>query len=129
MKGQLMGKEFIRSVLEELNSEAGDVLASAVVSTDGLPAVAVLRRGSDADRVGGLSAALLALGQRAAGELACGRFKQVLVEGDEGCILMVRAGEDALLLVHARQNAKLGLLFHHTAAAAKRLDGVDLDTV
>lgn len=116
-----MSEQLILSILNDLNSSSFDITASALVSTDGLPIASVLQRGADADRVGGMAAALLSLGQRAVRELRCGNFKQVMVEGDDGYILMLQVGEEAVLVMTARQDAKLGMLLLSARNAVKRL--------
>ena len=44
-----------------------------------------------------MSAALLSLGARVARELDRGTLEQVLVKGDNGYVLMLQAGNDAVL--------------------------------
>ena len=66
-----------------------------------------------------MSAALLSLGDRTAKELARGGLEQVLIKGDHGYILMTHAGEDAVLTVLAKPQAKLGLIFLDVKRAAE----------
>lgn len=116
-----MSEQLIHSILNDLNSASFDITASALISTDGLPIAAVLQRGADADRVGGMSAALLALGKRAVRELRCGNFNQVAVQGDDGYILLLQVGEEAVLVMTAKHDAKLGMLLLNARNAVKRL--------
>src|SRR5690606_33681716 len=97
--------------LEDLKNSSADVEASALISTDGLMIASALPNGMDEDRVGAMSAALLALGERAARELARGSLERVLLQGERGYVIMSSSGPEAVLTVLARQNAKLGLLF------------------
>ncbi|HES75863.1 MAG TPA: hypothetical protein ENO09_02510, partial [bacterium] len=98
--------------------------ASAIVSTDGLMMAALLPGNMDEDRVGAMSAALLSLGDRTAKELARGSLEQVLIKGDRGYILMTHAGEDAVLTVLAKPQAKLGLIFLDVKRAAESVGKV-----
>ncbi len=109
----------LTSILSELNGSSADIEASAIVSTDGLMMAALLPGGMDEDRVGAMSAALLSLGDRTAKELARGGLEQVLIKGDKGYILMTHAGEDAVLTVLAKPQAKLGLIFLDVKRAAE----------
>ena len=59
-----MHEQLLTSVLSDLNRSSIDITASAVISTDGLPIAHILPNNVDADRVGAMSAALLALGNR-----------------------------------------------------------------
>ena len=107
------------SIPAELNGTSADIEASAIVSTDGLMMAALLPSSMDEDRVGAMSAALLSLGDRTAKELARGGLEQVLIKGDKGYILMTHAGEDAVLTVLAKPQAKLGLIFLDVKRAAE----------
>ena len=108
----------LKSVLNELNGLSADIEASAIISTDGLVMAAVLPEDLDEDRVGAMSAAMLSLGDRTAQELERGTLEQVLVKGDKGYVLMVHAGQEAVLTVVARPKAKLGLIFLDAKRAA-----------
>lgn len=63
------------------------------------------------DRVSAMSAAMLSLGERIAGELGRGTLDQVYIKGEKGFVILMAVGEEAVLTVLARQQAKLGLLF------------------
>ncbi len=119
-----MRADMLTSILAELNGSSADIEASAVVSTDGLMMAALLPSGMDEDRVGAMSAALLSLGDRTAKELARGTLEQVLIKGDKGYILMTHAGEDAVLTVLAKPQAKLGLIFLDVKRAAESVGKV-----
>ena len=119
-----MRADMLTSILAELNGSSADIEASAVVSTDGLMMAALLPGNMDEDRVGAMSAALLSLGDRTAKELARGGLEQVLIKGDKGYILMTHAGEDAVLTVLAKPQAKLGLIFLDVKRAAESVGKV-----
>jgi predicted regulator of Ras-like GTPase activity (Roadblock/LC7/MglB family) len=97
--------------LRELQASTPDVEASAVVSVDGLTMASSLPAGIEEDRVSAMSAAMLSLGERIAGELGRGTLDQVYVKGEQGYVLLMAVGEEAVLTVLAREQAKLGLLF------------------
>ncbi|MDM7322882.1 MAG: roadblock/LC7 domain-containing protein [Gammaproteobacteria bacterium] len=113
--------EMLTSILSELNGSSADIEASAIVSSDGLMMASLLPAGMDEDRVGAMSAALLSLGDRTAKELARGALEQVLIKGDRGYILMTHAGEEAVLTVLAKPQAKLGLIFLDVKRAAEAI--------
>ncbi len=113
--------DMIDSVLSDLNGSSADIEASSVVSTDGLIIAAQLPSTMDEDRVGAMSAAMLSLGDRTAQELGRGTLDQVLVKGDEGYVLMIHAGPDAVLTVLAKASARLGLVFLDVKRAAESI--------
>ena len=112
--------DMLNNILNELNSSSADVEASAIISTDGLIMASQLPSSIDEDRMGAMSAAMLSLGDRTAQELERGGLDQVLIKGGNGYVLMVKAGEDAVLTVMAKANAKLGLIFLDVKRAAKK---------
>ncbi len=112
--------DMLNNILSELNGSSGEVEASAIISTDGLIMASQLPTNIDDDRVGAMSAAMLSLGDRTAQELERGALDQVLIKGDNGYVLMVKAGEDAVMTVMAKANAKLGMIFLDVKRAAAK---------
>ncbi len=107
--------------LKELQINTPDIEASAVVSVDGLIMASSLPAGVEEDRVSAMSAAMLSLGERIAGELGRGMLDQVYIRGEEGYVFLMSVGEDAVLTVLARKQAKLGLLFLDMKRTANEL--------
>ncbi|HEY5994255.1 MAG TPA: roadblock/LC7 domain-containing protein [Gallionellaceae bacterium] len=114
----------LRSVLRELNTSSSDIEASACISSDGYSMASVLGQGVDADRFGAMCASLLALAHRAAQEIQRGNLKLVLVEGEQGVMLLVQAGPDAILAVAAKPSKNLGMIFLDSKKVAQKLVGV-----
>lgn len=114
----------LRSVLRELNASTTDIEASACISSDGYSLAAVLGEGVDADRFSAMCASLLALAHRAAQEVQRGNLKLVLVEGEQGVMLLVQAGPDAILAVAAKPSNNLGKIFLDSRKFAQKLVGV-----
>jgi len=111
-------------LLKELQVTTPDIEASAVVSVDGLIIASALPADVEEDRVSAMSAAMLSLGERIASELHRGTLDQVFVRGEEGYVLLMSVGQEAVLTALARKNAKLGLVFldmKRTAAELLRL--------
>jgi predicted regulator of Ras-like GTPase activity (Roadblock/LC7/MglB family) len=61
---------------------------------------------------------MLSLGERISNELGRGQLDQVYIRGADGYVFLMSAGEDAVLTVLARREAKLGLVFLDTRRAA-----------
>ncbi len=108
--------------LRYLQGSTPDVEASAVVSVDGLIMASSLPAGVEEDRVSAMSAAMLSLGERIAGELGRGSLDEVYIHGDEGYVLLMASGMDAVLTVLAREQAKLGLVLLEMRRAAQDLE-------
>ncbi len=114
----------LRSVLRELNASSTDIEACACISSDGYSMAAVLGEGVDPDRFAAMCASLLALARRAAQEIQRGHLKLVLVEGEQGVMLLVQAGPDAILAVAAKPSNNLGMIFLDSRKVAQKLLGV-----
>jgi uncharacterized protein len=97
--------------LRELQASSPDIEASAIVSVDGLTIASALPQGVEEDRVSAMSAAMLSLGERIANELGRGSLEQVYIKGEQGYVVLMSIGEDAVLTALAREQAKLGLIF------------------
>ncbi len=108
--------------LRDLQTSTSDIEASAVVSVDGLIMASALPSGVEEDRVSAMSAAMLSLGERIAGELGRGLIEQVYVRGDNGYVILMSVGVDAVLTALIRENAKLGLIFLDMKRAADDLE-------
>lgn len=107
--------------LRELQASSPDIEASAVVSIDGLTIASALPQGVEEDRVSAMSAAMLALGERIAGELGRGEIQQVYIRGEKGYVVLMSVGEEAVLTTLAREQAKLGLILLDMRRAAEDL--------
>jgi predicted regulator of Ras-like GTPase activity (Roadblock/LC7/MglB family) len=107
--------------LRDMQASTPDIEASAVVSVDGLIMASSLPAGVEEDRVSAMSAAMLSLGERIASELGRGTLDQVYIKGENGYVLLMSVGEEAVLTVLARVQAKLGLLFLDMRRAAEEL--------
>jgi hypothetical protein len=114
-------EELLRNALAELISRSADVDAAAVVSLDGLVMSSVLPNTLEEDRLGAMSAALLSLGERTSEELGRGELAQVFVEGKQGYVFLMSAGEDAVLTALVRKGSKLGLVLYDIKGAAKKI--------
>lgn len=107
--------------LRDLQISSPDVEAAAIVSVDGLSIASSLPSNIEEDRVSAMSAAMLSLGERIATELGRGTLEQVYVKGERGFVILSAVGEEAVLTVLARQQAKLGLIFLDMSCAVKEL--------
>jgi predicted regulator of Ras-like GTPase activity (Roadblock/LC7/MglB family) len=113
--------EALKSVLKDLEAATPDVEGSVVVSADGLTMASALPADVDEDRVAAMAAALLALGERSSSELGRGKLEQVFVKGENGYIMLMEAGHDAVLGALCREDAKLGMIFLDMRRAAKEV--------
>ena len=107
--------------LKSLQVSSPDIQASAVVSADGLIIASALPHNVEEDRVSAMSAAMLSLGERISLELSRGELDQVYIRGDNGYVMLMAVGEEAVLTIMAGMNAKLGLIFLDIKRTAEAL--------
>jgi predicted regulator of Ras-like GTPase activity (Roadblock/LC7/MglB family) len=109
------------SRLREMQITTPDIEASAVVSVDGLTIASALPPGVEEDRVSAMSAAMLSLGERIATELGRRTLEQVYIHGDKGHVYVFAIGEEAVLTVLCREQAKQGMVLLEMRRAAEDL--------
>jgi len=104
--------------LREMQISTPDIEASAVVSVDGLIMASSLPGGIEEDRVAAMSAAMLSLGERISSELGRKELEQVYIHGDKGHVFVLAVGQEAVLTVLCREQAKLGMVLLDMKRAA-----------
>lgn len=107
--------------LRELQASSPDTEGSAIVSVDGLSIASALPHGFEEERVSAMSAAMLSLGERIAGELGRGNLEQVFIKGERGYVVLMSVGQEAVLTTLARAQAKLGLILLDMRRATEEL--------
>ncbi len=107
--------------LRDLQASSEGVEAAAIVSVDGLSIASSLPAGIEEDRVSAMSAAMISLGERISSELGRGMLQQLYVKGENGYVILNAIGEEAVLTVLARREARLGLIFLDVARTVQDL--------
>ena len=116
--------EKLASVLKRLESSTPDIEATAVVGSDGLVMASRLPAEVEEDRVGAMSAAMLAIGERSAMELNRGNVQQVIIKGESGYIILIGTGSEGVLVTMTNEKIKLGLLLLELKRTAEELQAV-----
>ena len=98
-----------------------DVQGSSIVSVQGLPICSALARDVNDGIVSAMSAAIQSVSERAVEELARGALTRILIEGEEGTIILSKAGNNAILCVLAGKEAKLGMVFLNIKSVAIKI--------
>jgi predicted regulator of Ras-like GTPase activity (Roadblock/LC7/MglB family) len=97
--------------MQALQQSSPDILATAVVSIDGLIIASNLQPEMSEDRVSAMSAAMLSLGEQISKEMGRGSLEQVHIKGDNGYVVLISVGEKAVLTALVNMQAKLGMIF------------------
>jgi predicted regulator of Ras-like GTPase activity (Roadblock/LC7/MglB family) len=103
--------ERISEILRGLRISSPEVIGAAVVSIEGFIIAAIAPSEIDEELVGGMSAALLGVGERISGELMRAAMEQTYVKSEKGYVILNAVGQEAVLVLLATKEAKLGLIF------------------
>jgi predicted regulator of Ras-like GTPase activity (Roadblock/LC7/MglB family) len=107
--------------LDDFLAVSPDVEGAAIVSPDGFPIASALPAHVEEDRLAAMSAALLILGERSASELGKGNLAQIFVEGPHGHVVIMAAGDSAVLVAVTSKSAKIGLVIFEMRQTARRI--------
>jgi len=113
--------EKMNSVLRQLRSSLQEIEAAVLISSDAMALASDISDESDEEMISALSASVLSMGERAANDLKRGILDQVYIKGDQGYLLIVHCGPDALLSLLVRPEAKLGVVFMEAKRTAEEL--------
>ncbi len=113
--------ERLEKILENL-SNMSDIKAAAVVRRDGLVVTHTLPDGVDPKIVAAMTAAIVGTSEMATIQLAQGRFERAIIESDDGKLLSMGAGEEAILVALVYQDANLGLVLMAMEQTAKVIE-------
>jgi predicted regulator of Ras-like GTPase activity (Roadblock/LC7/MglB family) len=113
--------EKMNSVLRQLRSSLQEIEAAVLISSDAMALASDISDESDEEMISALSASVLSMGERAANDLKRGILDQVYIKGDQGYLLIVHCGHDALLSLLVKPEAKLGVVFMEAKRTAEEL--------
>src|SRR5881396_3236307 len=113
----------LEETIDEL-SQVTDIKSAAVVRRDGLVVTHTLPDGVDPKMVAAMTAAIVGTSEMATIQLAQGRFIRAIIESDEGKLLSLGAGDEALLVALVYDDANLGLVLLALERAAKQVESI-----
>ena len=108
-------------IMNQFERNVPQVQATAIVSTDGLVIASRLPDQVEEDRVGAMGAAILSISSRSGDELARGEMVRVLIEGENGYLLIRSIGDDAILVALADKDVRLGMLFYECRQCIEKI--------
>jgi predicted regulator of Ras-like GTPase activity (Roadblock/LC7/MglB family) len=114
----------LAAALDDFLAVSPDVEGAAIVSPDGFPIASALPAHVEEDRLAAMSAALLILGERSASELGKGNLAQIFVEGPHGHVVIMAAGDSAVLVAVTSKSAKIGLVIFEMRQTAERIGSI-----
>ncbi len=124
--------EILERTLRKLHVVVEGIKASVIVNVDGL-LVASFPPGNEKDpednptsspQVAAMAATLSGLAENTLSRLAQGKLDRILMEGEEGVMLIYPAGQAASVAVLLDKNARLDRVFYATSRAAEEVSSI-----
>jgi predicted regulator of Ras-like GTPase activity (Roadblock/LC7/MglB family) len=103
--------EKIKDILNRYRSISPDIFGASVITMDGFMVASVTLTEIDEGLVGGITAALLGVGERIAKEMMNSTMTQIFVKSEKGYIICNNISEETVLVSLVNSEAKLGLIF------------------
>ena len=103
-----------------------------IVSAEGLPIAYSIPQDTDETKIAAMFSALLSLSEMAILEMGKGDFDQLYIKGQEGYLLVMQAGQNAVLAVSTAKDVRLGLVLLDCRRVCEKIakfiyDGYDFD--
>ena len=125
--------DLLEEALKELCSKLEGVQGAVIVSIEGFVVAAYTPRESEMDEEGGptsspqvaaMAATLIALGERTLSRLAQGDMLRMLIEGNDGGMVVVPANKRASVAVMVDRETKMGLVLFALQQSAKKISEI-----
>lgn len=116
--------EILERTLRTLHAAVPGIIASVIVNVDGL-LVSAYPPGNDDDhsenptsspQVAAMAATLMGLAERTLGRLAQGGLERLLMEGEEGVMIVYPAGRASLAIL-VEKDVKMGMVLYASSRA------------
>lgn len=129
---QVYKTDLLEEALKELCSRLEGVQGAVIVSIEGFVVASYAPGESDMDeegptsspQVAAMAATLIALGERTLSRLAQGEMIRLLIEGNDGGMLVVPANRRASVAVMVGREAKMGLVLYALQQAAGKISDI-----
>ncbi|MBN1887011.1 MAG: roadblock/LC7 domain-containing protein [Thermoflexales bacterium] len=115
---QLSRADRLQRVLEDLKEKSSDIRGALLVTENGLVVAAVM---DDAEQFGAIAANLFDLSRKASQRLDQGDVERVVVDAEQGTIVVFPAGPHVSLTAIVDKDAKLGLILQLVARAVPNI--------
>lgn len=115
-----------RGTLDEVLAQLrrlSEVSTVIVAQRDGLVIASNSSRRLEPRKLAAMAASIVGTSEMAVSELEQGAFREVMVESDDGTVLGVGAGEEAILIALVRRDANVGLVLLSLKRSAKEIEG------
>ena len=117
-------REKMSRVLNDLMADNSGFFGATISSIDGIAWAENIAPGFDKHRFAAMSSSLLAISDELAREVERGATNNVLIEGEEGKILIMHAGPILLLTIFTKKDLTLGMALAHAKTATAKIESM-----
>jgi hypothetical protein len=129
---QVYKTDLLEDALKEMCSKLQGVQGAVIVSIEGFVVAAYTPLEGDMDedsptsspQVAAMAATLIALGERTLSRLAQGEMLRLLIEGNDGGIMVVPTNRRASIAVMVGREAKMGLVSYALQQSARKISDI-----
>jgi uncharacterized protein len=130
---QVYRTDLLEEALKEVCDKLEGVQGAVIVSIEGFVVAAYAPHEDDdmdeesptsSPQVAAMAATLIALGERTLGRLAQGEMMRLLIEGNDGGMLVVPANKRASIAAMVNRKAKMGLVLYALQQSTKKISGI-----
>ena len=128
---QVYRTDLLEAVLQKLCDKLDGSQGAVIVSIEGFVVAAyspqedTMEEGpTSSPQVAAMAATLIALGERTLSRLAQGEMIRLLIEGNDGGMLVVPANHRASVAVMVNRQAKMGLVLYGLQQTAKEISAI-----
>ncbi len=128
---QVYKTDLLEESLKEMCGKLEGVQGAVIVSIEGFVVAAYAPQESDMEegptsspQVAAMAATLIALGERTLSRLAQGEMIRLLIEGNDGGMVVVPANRRSSVAVMVGREAKMGLVMYALQQNAKKISDI-----
>ena len=129
---QIYKTDLLEIALKEMCSKLEGIQGAVIVSIEGFVVAAYTPHENEMDeegptsspQVAAMAATLIALGERTLSRLAQGEMLRLLIEGNDGGMLVVPANRRASVAVMVGREAKMGLVLYALQQSANKISDI-----
>ncbi|MFX1339271.1 MAG: roadblock/LC7 domain-containing protein [Promethearchaeota archaeon] len=101
----------LRKILKKLLFIIPEVRMAAILSQDGLPIASTLSHDIDETQIAALTASILCMAEKTSLKLRAGFLEQICIHCSDRNLLILTAGQNAILTVSTTKNVNIDLIF------------------
>ncbi len=114
----------LEKVLMDLQARDPEIKGAAIARTDGLLIAENIRTDIDKDIMAAMAASIFVIGSKSSKELTGGSLRRILIENENGKIVLSEVKKGVLLIAVVGNEANIGLLFTEIERISKTIEEV-----